>query len=162
LILVVTGSSGYPLERLLRACDAIAPAIGERFLLQTGRFPFAAKHCDTIGITTYDHLIGLYRECELIIAHTSSGPLIYARKFGKPIISTPRRPELGEAFDDHQVECAEALAALPDPMRITLRELDGLENEVRSLLRAVRSGLAYAQGGGELASLHKRLREVCS
>lgn len=159
---MVTGASGYGFDRLLRKCDEIAPAIGKRFLLQTGRHPFPARHCETIGTVRYEDLMALYREAELIIGHTSSGPLIYARKFRKPIITTPRRPDLGEAFDDHQVECALALRGAPNPMRVTLESLDDLEAQVRALLAAAAAGFPAPAGRDELASLHARLREACS
>lgn len=158
MILVITGSGGYPFERLLRKIEAIAPRFEIPFVVQNGPFPFATAHCRAIGLVSYDNLMEYYRLAELVVAHTSSGPLIYAARFGKPIITLPRRSRDGEAVDDHQEETAAALRTLQEPMRMTLDGVEGLEEAIRTLLAARERGLQYTTGKAELVSLQGAIR----
>lgn len=161
LILIVAGSGVFPFTRMLSHVDAIAPRFEEPFVMQDGELRFPAKHCRTLGLVGYRRLMELYKEAKLIVAHTSSGPLIYARKFGKPIITMPRRSDLGEAVDDHQVETAAALMAVPDPARVTLDGPEGLEEAIRAMLRALAGGLNASTERRELDSLQASIRAAC-
>lgn len=158
MILVVTGSGGYPFDRLLRKIEEIAPRFEVPFVVQNGPFPFPSRLCRAIGLVSYDKLMEYYRLADLVVAHTSSGPLIYAARFGKPIITLPRRTSEGEAVDDHQEETAVALRALQEPMRMTLDGVEGLEDAIRSLLEARARGLQYTTGKAELESLQGAIR----
>ncbi|MDQ3002506.1 MAG: hypothetical protein M3Y08_14755 [Fibrobacterota bacterium] len=161
LILVVTGSAGYPYDRLLRKVDVIAPEFDFPFVMQTGVFPFAAANCKTFGMVGYDHFMKLFREATLIISHTSSGPLIYAHRFEKPIITVPRRKAFGEALADHQVETADALKAVDEPMRMVLDDEENMESAIRTMLEASAAGLRYTTGKQELESLQSAIRKAC-
>lgn len=161
MILIVAGSGVFPFTRMLAKVDAIAPLFDEPFVMQDGELRFPAKHCRTLGLVGYRRLMELYREAKLIVSHTSSGPLIYARKFGKPIISMPRRSDLGEAVDDHQVETASALKTIPDPARVTLDGPEGLEESIRSMLAALAGGLNASTERRELDALQASIRSAC-
>jgi beta-1,4-N-acetylglucosaminyltransferase len=161
LILVITGSGEFQYNRLLVKIDEMAPRIGIPILIQNGPVPFQAKHCRTLGLVPYRDLMELYRQATLIVSHTSSGPLIYARKFQKPIITVPRRLELGEAVANHQVETAAALMALPSATRVTLDGVENLENAIQSMLESIRSGLDFASDNGDLIGLQDAIRQAC-
>jgi UDP-N-acetylglucosamine transferase subunit ALG13 len=161
LILVVAGSGVFPFVRLLGKADEIAPRFPIPFLMQDGGLAFPAHNCRTLGLVGYRLLMELYRDATLIISHTSSGPLIYAKKFGKPIITLPRRSDLGEAVDDHQVETAAALKAIADPFRITLDGPEELEAAVRAMLDALAGGLSPSAERRELESLQGSIRAAC-
>lgn len=162
LILFITGTTEYPFERLLRKADEIAPHFQDRFLLQTGPFDFTARNCDTFGLVGYDQLMERYRACDLVVSHTSSGPLIYASRFERPIIAIPRRKRMGEALADHQVETAAALKRVEEPMRMVLDEVDGLEEAVRKMMDLKRQGIErYTTGKAELLSLQAAIRLAC-
>lgn len=161
MILIVAGSGVFPFTRMLSVADAIAPRFDQPFVMQDGELRFPARHCKTLGLVGYRRLMELYREAKLIVSHTSSGPLIYARKFGKPIITLPRRSDLGEAVDDHQVETAAALKTIPDPSRVTLDGPEGLEDAIRAMLAALAGGLNPSAERRELDSLQASIREAC-
>jgi UDP-N-acetylglucosamine transferase subunit ALG13 len=45
----------------------------------------------------------------LIVSHCSTGAVINAKKFGKPLVVVPRRKAYGEHFDEHQIELAQVI-----------------------------------------------------
>jgi UDP-N-acetylglucosamine transferase subunit ALG13 len=161
LILCITGSTITPYERLLRKIDSIAEHFDVPFVLQTGPYRLQSKSCETFTFVPYDRLIEYYKKAQLIISHLSGGPLIYSRKFEKPIILVPRKKALGEAVADNQIETAEALKTVHEPMRMILDEVDELEPAVRTMLGRARDGLRYCSGTREIESLHRMVREAC-
>ncbi len=50
-------------------------------------------------------------EAELLVAHAGMGSIITALERGKPILVMPRRADLGEHRNDHQMATAERLLA---------------------------------------------------
>jgi UDP-N-acetylglucosamine transferase subunit ALG13 len=139
----------------------MAPRFELPFVIQDGPDAYPAKHCRTIGLVNYKRLMGYYRDATVVVSHTSSGPLVYAKKFRKPIITLPRRPELGEAVDDHQVETALALKPIDEAMRITLDDVAGIEPAIRTVLRGLEGGMHYGSGTGELERLQNAIRSAC-
>ncbi|HKP97950.1 MAG TPA: hypothetical protein VJ385_19615 [Fibrobacteria bacterium] len=139
----------------------MAPRFDLPFVIQDGPEPYPAKHCRTIGLVHYARLMEYYRDATVVVAHTSSGPLVYAKKFRKPIITLPRRPDLGEAVDDHQVETAEALRPIDEAMRVTLEGVEGIEPAIRKALDGLAGGMRYSSGTGELERLQDAIRSAC-
>lgn len=158
---MVTGSGGYSFRRFLDTIDEMAPRFDLPFVIQDGPDPYPARNCRTIGLVAYERLMEFYRDATLVVSHTSSGPLIYAKKFRKPIITLPRRPELGEAVDDHQVETAEALKPIDEAMRITLMGVEEIEPAIRTVLEGLGKGMQYSSGAEELLRLQNAIRSAC-
>lgn len=159
LIFVVTGSGRYPFHRLLKTMDDVAFQMKLDVVLQTGYTDFTPLYCRHFGFLPYRKFLLYYREADLIVSHASGGPLVYSRFYSKPIILVPRRPELGEIFNRHQIETAEAVAALNDN-RIHVAFDDGLIQEtVRQLLSPARPP---ENGNNELERLRRALKEELS
>lgn len=47
--------------------------------------------------------------CDVFISHAGMGNILLAEKYNKPIIIMPRRTDLGEHTNDHQLATADAL-----------------------------------------------------
>lgn len=161
MILCITGSTITPYERLLKKIDSIASHFAVPFVLQTGPYRLLSKSYESFTYVPYATLVGYYQRALLIISHLSAGPLIYARKFEKPIILVPRKKALGEAVADNQIETAEALKAVHEPMRMILDDIDELESAVTAMLGRARQNLRYCSGTTEIESLHRVIRETC-
>ena len=54
----------------------------------------------------------LVADATLVVTHAGAGTLIHALAAGKRPVVMPRRSDLGEHIDGHQLELAEAFAAL--------------------------------------------------
>jgi UDP-N-acetylglucosamine transferase subunit ALG13 len=155
LIFLTVGSGPFPFDRLITAADRIANTCGHEFVIQKGCSSFSSSRCKIYDFIPYRQLIAFYRDADLIISHTSSGPLTYARFNNKPIITLPRDPARREIIDDHQLQVARALTAEHEPMRRTIFNADDLGKAFSAMLK--RTGGAYQKNEG-LNSLIKALR----
>jgi UDP-N-acetylglucosamine transferase subunit ALG13 len=160
LILVIVGSTPYPFTRLLQEIDRLAPGVMVPFFVQSGEGPYMPRNCTCFRFVPYETLVEYYRTCTFIIAHTSGGPLIYSRKFEKPIITIPRKKALGEAVADHQIEAARALREVNEPLRIIIDEVDELAEAIPQALALVKAGARYRTNSG-ITTLLSAIREAC-
>jgi UDP-N-acetylglucosamine transferase subunit ALG13 len=159
LILVITGSGDMQFSRLLNEADRIAPSFDLPFFLQTGT-QFSAHNCRAESILDYSRLIGLYRNATLIVAHASSGPLIYARQFNKPIILMARRKDLGEVVGDYQEHLAQALKTMNQPMRIIIDNASQLHGAIKEMLSLLKTGISYREEELGIAALRIGIRKL--
>ena len=92
-------------------------------------------------------------EADFLVAHAGMGSIITALQFGKPILVMPKRGDLRETRNDHQIATAKrfgemgkvAVAMDESELRLKLDELDALRGDTpispwasESLLEAVR------------------------
>ncbi|OGJ91258.1 MAG: hypothetical protein A2268_02140 [Candidatus Raymondbacteria bacterium RifOxyA12_full_50_37] len=126
LILTIVGSGKWQFDRLLRAMDEIASETPHKVICQTGFSHYTPKQCEWFTFKPYEQLIAHYREADLVVAHASAGPRIYAVKFGKPIIIMPRDNTLGENLDGHQLEVAAAIKKENYPTQKVIYSADEL------------------------------------
>jgi UDP-N-acetylglucosamine transferase subunit ALG13 len=106
-MIFVTVGAQMPFDRLIRAADEWA-LTRERpdVFAQIGDSDYRAK-----SIETKRHVDPLdFRKCiqaaSVIVAHAGMGTIITALEFAKPIIVMPRRADLRETRNDHQVATA--------------------------------------------------------
>ncbi len=96
-----------PFDRLVKALDSWQGAAESEILVQSGSGgsynPENIKCVSSVSITEFTHLCS---EAELIVAHAGMGVILNAREYGKPLIIMPRRAELKEHRNDHQVATA--------------------------------------------------------
>jgi beta-1,4-N-acetylglucosaminyltransferase len=110
MIFVTIGNEQkHRFTRLLRKIDEIAPEISDEIIMQMGFDPYRPKHCKYFSFIPHEEYLDLFKRSKLIISHCSSGPIINATKFNKPIIIFPRRAEFNEHVDNHQIETAKAI-----------------------------------------------------
>ncbi len=57
-----------------------------------------------------DELDALMRQAEVVVSHAGMGSIISAQTFNVPIVVVPRRHDLGEHRNDHQMATAKAMA----------------------------------------------------
>ena len=128
MIYAIAGTQ-LPFPRLMNALDEMAVRVGRQITAQTADPGFSPK-----AILAVDFLGGEAFEAEmarsrLIVAHAGIGAIMAAANLSKPIIIMPRRADLGEHRNDHQLATARRFAGVPG---ITVVETaEELENAIR-------------------------------
>ncbi|RMF81534.1 MAG: glycosyl transferase family 28 [Planctomycetota bacterium] len=113
MILVTVGAQ-MPFDRLVGAVDAWAARVGrDDVFAQIGpraRRPRHIEWCEFLDPPAYR------RRCEradAIVAHAGMGSILTALELAKPLIIMPRRGELRETRNDHQVATARRFCDKP-------------------------------------------------
>ncbi len=102
MILVVAGLHDLPFDRLVRAAASLGG--DEELVVQRGTSRVEVPGASTFESLSAQRLAKAYRDARIIIGQASPGVLFDAVAVGKTPILVPRRPELGEHVDDHQVQ----------------------------------------------------------
>jgi UDP-N-acetylglucosamine transferase subunit ALG13 len=113
LVFVTVGTDHHPFDRLSRWVDGwLGAASGRRVrcLVQSGTSqpPRLADHQDYFG---YQEMEALLQEAAAVVCHGGPGSVMMCRWAGKRPIVVPRRRDLGEHVDDHQVVFSRRIAA---------------------------------------------------
>lgn len=100
-----------PFDRLVRAVDEWAGACGRTDVIaQVGASDYRPKHLEwhaSLEAETYARMI---QEASVIIGHAGMGTIITALEHRKPLVVLPRRGDLMETRNDHQVATARRFA----------------------------------------------------
>lgn len=105
MILVTVGTQ-LPFSRLIGAMDALAPTLDEPIIAQVGPDTETRSHIETHPHLTPAQFDALYAEARLIVAHAGVGSILSAKRLRRPLIIVPRRFDLGEHRNDHQLATA--------------------------------------------------------
>ena len=108
MILVTTGASQFPFDRLLRSVDAL-PA-GERVIVQHGCSTVRPGRAECIDFLPMTELAALVSEARVIVTHAGVGSIILCLTNARQPIVVPRLKRYGETVDDHQLDCARRFA----------------------------------------------------
>jgi UDP-N-acetylglucosamine transferase subunit ALG13 len=108
MILVTTGASQFPFDRLLRSVDAL-PA-GERVIVQHGCSTVRPARTECVDFLPMKDLAALVREARVVVTHAGVGSIILCLTNGREPLVVPRLKRHGETVDDHQLECARRFA----------------------------------------------------
>jgi UDP-N-acetylglucosamine transferase subunit ALG13 len=110
MIFATVGTQGH-FDRLIRTIDEWAGAHGRADVFaQTGPSDYHSEHIRTerfIGPTEFRQRV---EAASLVISHAGMGSIITALELGKRIIVMPRRANLGEHRNDHQLATAKRFA----------------------------------------------------
>jgi UDP-N-acetylglucosamine transferase subunit ALG13 len=109
MILVATGASQFPFDRLLRAVERL-PA-GERVVVQHGCSAVRPARAECLDFLPMPDLAALVREARVVVTHAGVGSILLCLTNGRSPIVVPRRKRDGETVDDHQLESARRFAA---------------------------------------------------
>ena len=108
MILVTVGHKEF--DRLIRAMDLVAGTHSEKIIMQIGYkphyLPQNAKYFSFVKRTEMDDY---FNRSEVIVSHCSVSSILYAKMYGKPLVTIPRLSCFGEVIDDHQIDFAREL-----------------------------------------------------
>ena len=114
-MIFATVGTQLPFDRLLTALDIWAAAHPEmRIKAQTGRTDARFAHMDCAANLDQTSFTHAFETARVIVAHAGMGSILSASALGKPILLMPRRAALGEHRNDHQLDTAAEMSALPN------------------------------------------------
>ncbi len=139
-MIFLTVGTQLPFDRLTRAVDEWCAAnpgatvFGQ--IAEPGEGGHRPRHFEWQPFVEPAEFDRRFEEAELVIAHAGMGSIITALSYGKPILIMPRRADLREQRNDHQLATAAQFAGRPGvhvaPDEAALAtELDALQGQAR-------------------------------
>jgi len=102
---VCVGNATQPFRRLLDAVCGIAEYLPQPVVVQYGAADdYSCSKCSEVAYMDMMVFEKHVAEAELLIMHAGAGSVIHAVHSGKIPVIMPRRADLGEHIDDHQLE----------------------------------------------------------
>lgn len=112
-MIFATVGTQLPFDRLLHALDSWAALNRQvRVVAQTGRTVASFAHLQARPNLDQRSFAETFAAARVIVAHAGMGTILTALELGKPLILMPRRADLGEHRNDHQLDTAAEMAAL--------------------------------------------------
>lgn len=155
MAIFVTVGAQMSFDRMVRAVDAWAAERGRSDVFaQIGPTDYRPAHIEWVEFIEPDEFRQRVAAADVLVAHAGMGSILTALEAGKPILVMPRRGDLRETRNDHQVATAErfremgkvAVAMDEHELPARLDELDALPRTERigshaseSLINAIRS-----------------------
>lgn len=112
-MIFVTVGTQLPFDRLVRAIDDWAGRNGRSDVIaQIGESDYKPRHIDYQPHVTPRQFSQHVAGAECIVSHAGMGTILSALGTGKPLVVMPRRAELGEHRNDHQLATARRIREL--------------------------------------------------
>lgn len=109
-MIFVTVGANTPFDRLVRCVDEWAAERGrEDVFAQIGRTNYRPRHLRWSEMLTPQEFQQALGRASVIVAHAGMGTILSALESGIPILVMPRRAELREQRNDHQLATARHL-----------------------------------------------------
>lgn len=113
-MIFVTVGSQMPFDRLIKAVDLWARDNREQIIeAQIGNSDYVPQFIAYSRILSPSVFAARMGEASVVVAHAGMGTIISAAQFGKPMVLLPRRGNLRETRNDHQIATAKWLASKP-------------------------------------------------
>ena len=109
-MIFVTVGTQLPFDRLVKAVDAWAGAHGEAgAFAQIGSSAYKPAHMEWAPYLPVEMFRRKLEAASLVVSHAGVGNLLLALQAQKPIVMMPRRLQLNETRNDHQLATAKWL-----------------------------------------------------
>jgi UDP-N-acetylglucosamine transferase subunit ALG13 len=106
-VIFVTVGAQMPFDRMVAAVDAWAGARGRRDVFaQIGPTAYRPRHLEWTEFIEPEQFREKVESARVLVAHAGMGSILTALEAGKPILVMPRRGDLRETRNDHQVATA--------------------------------------------------------
>ena len=112
LVFATVGAT-LPFDRLVNLVDQAKRdgLLPERVILQIGDSAQRPRSVEEVHASLpFDEIKDILRRADIVICHGGTGSLITALQNGCRVIAVPRLFDLGEHYDDHQLEVTSAFA----------------------------------------------------
>lgn len=113
-MIFVTVGTQLPFDRMIRAIDLWAQSRGrsqDEVFAQIGPGEYLPQHIRYEKFVDAQAFRRHVAEADLVVAHAGMGSIITALEMGKPIVVMPRKAELQEHRNDHQLATARRFLA---------------------------------------------------
>lgn len=106
MIFVTVGTHEQQFNRLLRAVDELKSdgMLDESVYMQTGYSTYMPKHCEHSEFLSFEEMRRLMSDADVVVTHGGPSSFIEAMAVGKVSVVVPRRGDLDEHVNDHQVD----------------------------------------------------------
>lgn len=109
----VTVGTQLPFDRLIATVDDWAAGRDCEVFAQTGTSAFRPRNITCKDFISTGEAAERIRMADLVVAHAGMGTILTRLEAGLPMIVLPRRADLGEHRNDHQLATSKRLAHLP-------------------------------------------------
>jgi len=139
-MIFATVGTQLPFDRLLLSLDRWAAAHpATPVLAQTGEGDVhRLKSLTAIPRLSQAAFRRHVQAASVIVAHAGMGTVLTALEFGKPLVLMPRRAELGEHRNDHQLDTAAALVGMANVTIV--QQAQDLPRSLNRVLAGLASG----------------------
>jgi UDP-N-acetylglucosamine transferase subunit ALG13 len=111
-MIFVTVGTQLPFDRMIAAIDQWAGQRGRADVFaQIGPTEYEPKYLQWAQFVDAEEFQRRVEQADVIIGHAGMGSIITALELGKPIIVMPRRADLGEHRNEHQMATAKRFQA---------------------------------------------------
>lgn len=112
MIFVTVGTHEQQFDRLVKAVDDLKldKVINEPVYVQTGYSTFEPNHCDHSRFVSYTQMKEYMKAADVVITHGGPSSFIEAMAAGKVPVVVPRRGDLEEHVNNHQVDFVRTVA----------------------------------------------------
>lgn len=112
MIFVTVGTHEQQFDRLVKAIDDLKldKVINEPVYVQTGYSTFEPTHCDHSRFVSYTQMKEYMKAADVVITHGGPSSFIEAMAAGKVPVVVPRRGDLEEHVNNHQVDFVHTVA----------------------------------------------------
>jgi UDP-N-acetylglucosamine transferase subunit ALG13 len=111
-MIFVTVGTQLPFDRMIRAVDDWAGRSDRADVFaQVGPSTYVPRHIRVSQFVSAGEFRDHVSRAQVVIAHAGMGSIITALELGKPIVVMPRRADLGEHRNDHQLATARRFLA---------------------------------------------------
>lgn len=112
-MIFVTVGAQMPFDRLIEAMDAWAGEHADaRVFAQIGTTAYEPRNMDWTRLLDPPEFRERMSAASVVVAHAGMGTILTALELGVPLVVMPRRGDLRETRNDHQVATAERFGAL--------------------------------------------------
>ncbi len=112
-MIFVTVGAQMAFDRMIKAVDQWAGKSGRTDVFaQIGPAEYTPRHIAHTGFLEPPQFAERAKAARVIVAHAGMGSIITALTMGKPILVMPRRGDLRETRNDHQIATAQRLSEL--------------------------------------------------
>jgi UDP-N-acetylglucosamine transferase subunit ALG13 len=140
-VILVTVGTERPFDRLVTRIDQLcAQGYLKDVYMQIGANGRPPKHARYARLLAYQEIETAMRQADLIVAHAGPGSIALARSLGKKPLVVPRRPDLAEVVDQHQILLARRLHSLG--LVHSVEDLEAIGLAILALLASGESRLA--------------------
>jgi UDP-N-acetylglucosamine transferase subunit ALG13 len=112
-VILVTVGMQLGFDRLIEAMDRLAPALGTQVIAQTGLGKYIPQNMEAHEKIAPSEFETQVEQAEVIVSHAGIGSVLTAARFAKPIVLLPRRADLKEHRNDHQMATVRKLSGRP-------------------------------------------------
>ena len=129
MIFVTVGTHEQPFDRLIGYMDKWAAEHDEEVVMQRGYASFVPEHCESKPLFSYEEMQELTDRARIVITHGGPSTIMMVLCRGKVPVVVPRRHDLGEHVNDHQVVFCDEYKELEDRF-ILIGDIDTLESVI--------------------------------